>query len=67
MFEWKHINSPDKIGNGKALMATKIGKLPRTIIQKNGATIDVVMTEVNYVPKFWINLFSNRESAKTRF
>ena len=50
MFEWKHINSPVKIGNGKALMATKIGKLRRTIIQKNGDTIDVVLKDVKYVP-----------------
>jgi hypothetical protein len=41
MFDWNHINVPIKIGNSKALIATKIGKLRRTIVQKDGTTVDV--------------------------
>jgi hypothetical protein len=32
MFDVQVISAPDKIGNGKALTATKIGKMRRTII-----------------------------------
>jgi hypothetical protein len=58
MFDWKHINSPVKIGNGKALMATKIGKLRCTIIQRDGTTVNVTLYDVKFVPELWINLFS---------
>jgi hypothetical protein len=67
MFDWKHINLPVKIGNGKALMATKIDKLKRTIIQKDGKTVDVILTEVKYVPDLWINLFSIGKALKNGF
>jgi hypothetical protein len=44
MFDVQVISSPVKIGNGKALTATKIGKMRRTIIQKNEDTVDITLT-----------------------
>jgi hypothetical protein len=67
MFDWKHINAPIKIGNGKALIRTKIGKLRQMIVQKDGTTVDVILTEVQYVPKLWVNLFSIGKALKNGF
>jgi hypothetical protein len=60
MFEVCVINKPIKIGHGNSMVvtATRIGKLRRTIIQCNGTTMDIVLTDVKYVPKLWVNLFS---------
>jgi hypothetical protein len=58
MFDVQVISSPVKIGNGKALTATKTGQMRRTIIQKNGDTADISLTEVKYIEDLWVNLFS---------
>ena len=49
------------------MTATKIGSLKRTIIQKDGTTVNVTLTEVKYVPELWINLFSIRKALKNGF
>jgi hypothetical protein len=50
------INYPVRIGNGKALTATKIGKRHITIIQKDGSTQDTILSQYN--------LFSISESLQ---
>jgi hypothetical protein len=67
MFDVEVISSPVKIGNGKALTATKLGKMRRTIIQKNGDTVDVTLTDVKYVPELWVNLFSIGKGLQNGF
>ena len=59
------INSPVRIGNGKALTATKIGKRRITIIQKDGSTQDAVLNEYKCVPELWVNLFSISKSLQS--
>jgi hypothetical protein len=56
------INSPVRIGNGKALTATKIGKRRITVIQKDGSSQDAVLEEYKCVPELWVNLFSISKS-----
>jgi hypothetical protein len=58
MFDVQVISSPLKIGNGKALTTTEIGKMRRTIIQKNGDTVNITLREVKYVEDLQVNLFS---------
>ncbi len=58
------INSPVRIGNGKALTATKIGKRRITIIQKDGSSQDAILEEYNGVPELWVNLFSISKSLQ---
>ncbi len=58
------INSPVRIGNGKALTATKIGKRRITIIQKDGSSQDAILEEYKCVPELWVNLFSISKSLQ---
>jgi hypothetical protein len=67
MFDVEMISSPVKIGNGKALTATKLGKMRQTIVQKNGDTEDITLTDVKYVPELWVNLFSMGKGLKNGF
>ena len=58
MFEVKTIQDEITIGNGKPLMATKIGKLKLDIIQKDDSSREVTLTGVKYVPQLFCKLFS---------
>lgn len=58
MYDCREIKSPIKIGDGRTLYATKIGKKKLMVIQKDGTTLDVVLDECKFVPGLWINLFS---------
>jgi hypothetical protein len=51
MFDVQVINEPIQVGNGNCMIATKIGKLRRAIIQRDGKTSDVVLKDVKYVPQ----------------
>ncbi len=55
MFKVKTIQDEITIGNGKPLMATKIGKLKVDIMQKDGSSREVTLTGVKYVPIFFAN------------
>jgi hypothetical protein len=67
MFDVEMISSPVKIGNGKALTVTKLGKMRQTIFQKNGDTVDVTLTDVKFVPELWVNLFSVGKGLQNGF
>jgi hypothetical protein len=58
MFDVQVINSSIKIGDGKTLTATKIGKKRLTVIQEDGTTTDIILEDYKYVPDLWVNLFS---------
>lgn len=64
MFDCRQIQSSVKIGNGKTLSATKIGKKRMTVVQKDGTTTDVVLTDCKYVPELFTNLFSITNALK---
>ncbi len=49
------------------MTATKIGKMRRTIIQKNGDTVDITLTEVKYLEDLWVNLFSIGKGLQNGF
>ena len=56
--EWKTINTSIKIGDGKLLKATKIGKMKLVIKPLNEKDPIVVLSDVQYVPDLTVNLFS---------
>jgi transposase InsO family protein len=58
MFDVEIISSPIKIGDGKVLTATKIGKKRLTVMQADGKATDIVLEDYKYVPDLWVNLFS---------
>jgi hypothetical protein len=58
MYNVCQINSAIKIGNGKTLLATKIGDMRLNIKQSDGTDREIILTECKYVPQLWVNLFS---------
>ena len=58
MFDVEVISSSIKIGDGKTLTATKIGKKRLTVVQEDGTTTDIILEDYKYVPDLWVNLFS---------
>jgi hypothetical protein len=62
MIDVELINSPVRIGNGKARTATKIGKRQITIIQQDGSTQDTVLHEYKCVHELMVNLLSISKS-----
>ena len=58
MYNCKMINEEIKVGSGKAIVATKVGKLKVRIAQTNGQVAVVTLSNVKYVPGLWCNLFS---------
>jgi hypothetical protein len=58
MFDCICIHSYLKIGNGKYMYSSTIGKKKVTIVQANGSTLDLIMCEYMYVTDICINLFS---------
>ena len=58
MYEVQTIQDEITIGNGKPLIATKIGKLKVDIMQKDGSSMEVTLTGVKYVPNLFCKLFS---------
>jgi hypothetical protein len=56
------INQTIMIGNGKTLMATKMGTLHWTVFQADGSSLDIVLKDYKYVPDLHVNLFSITKS-----
>ena len=57
MFDCRPIQEPIVLGDGKKLVATKIGKLRRTVLQSDGSTRDIVLNDVKLVPGLDMPLF----------
>ena len=64
MYEMKDSNVKVTIGDGKCMTATKTGKLKLCVEQKNGIKKTVVLSNVNYIPGLWHNLFSLSAAIK---
>jgi hypothetical protein len=60
-------NSESKLAKEKHWQRQKIGKMRQTIIQKNGDTVNITLTEVKYVEDLWVNLFSMSKGLKNGF
>jgi hypothetical protein len=58
MFDCSCIHSYLKIGNGKYIYFSKIGKKKVTIVQANSSTLDSILCDCMYVPDICFNLFS---------
>jgi len=52
------VKEPVRIGNGKTVYATKIGKLNISIAFKDGSHVPFMLNNVQYIPGFWVKLFS---------
>jgi len=58
LYETKSICEPVKIRDGKLVYATKIGRLKVFYETYDGEKKEFVLENVQYIPGFWINLFS---------
>jgi hypothetical protein len=58
MLNFEQIKESIMIGNGKSMMATKVGILKCQIIQ---------LDEVKFVPELWVNLFSINKVLKNGY
>jgi hypothetical protein len=67
MFNLKDIDEKITVGNGKKMLATKVGSLRRRVIQVDGSTLDIVTSEVKYLPDLCANIFSTNKVLKNGF
>jgi hypothetical protein len=67
MFNLKDINEKITVGNGEKMLATKVGSIRRCVIQVDGFTLDIVISEVKYLPDLCDNLFSMNRSLNNGF
>jgi len=58
MYDVREGTSTVKVGNSEHCGVVKIGKLRGMVQQKDGSTIPLVLTNVQYVPELWCNLYS---------
>jgi len=58
MFDVKEEKCSVRIGDGKMLTGTKVGKKRVTVVQKDGTMTDIVLSSFEHVPGPWVNLFS---------
>jgi len=63
MYDWKEICQPVRVGNGNEVTAKKIGMLDMVVQNKDGTRMEQrqvlpLPANVQYVPAFWIKLFS---------
>jgi hypothetical protein len=64
LFKVESINESITVGNGKIMMATKVGSLKCRVIQVDGSEFDITLHKVKYVPDLWVNLFSMKKVLK---
>jgi hypothetical protein len=67
MFDVQTVRSPIKVGSGKSLMATKMGKKRVEVIQNGETSGTFVLTEVKFVPGLFVDLFSIGKALKNGF
>jgi len=58
MFDIKEEQCSVRIGDGKILTSTKVGKKRVTVVQKDGTMTDIVLSPFKHVPGLWVNLFA---------
>jgi hypothetical protein len=64
MYDCKEVRVPIKIGNGKSMVATKIGKKKVTMVLADGRTAEIILDNCKLVPNLWVNLFSLTQSLR---
>jgi hypothetical protein len=67
LYEYKTISEEITVGNGNVMIAKNVGKLRCGILLKNSEKLIIMLENVKYVPKMWINLFSIGKSLKNGF
>jgi hypothetical protein len=55
------------VGNDKKMLATKVGSLRHCVVQVDGSTLDIVISELKYLPDLCANLFSMNKALKNGF
>jgi len=58
LYDYTVIREPVKIGDGKLVYATKVGKLNVIYKKEDGEQVKFTLENVQYIPNFWVNLFS---------
>jgi len=58
MFDIKEEKCFVRIGDGKILTSTKVGKKRVTVVQKDGTMTDIDLSPFKHVPGLWVNLFA---------
>ena len=58
MFDTREEQCSVRIGDGKLMTSTKIGKKRVTVVQANGTQTEVVLDNYKFVPGLWVNLFA---------
>ena len=58
LYDIEEIEELVKIGDGNIIYTTKIGKLKVLTVLKNGHNMMFVLEKVQYIPGFWVKLFS---------
>jgi hypothetical protein len=56
IFDYSRIHSYLKIGNGKYMYLSSIGKKRIKIVEANGSTLDLILCDCIYVPEICIDL-----------
>ncbi len=67
LFNVRVIHSPIKIGNGKTMIAKKMGDMKVFKVQQNGDSEPFILRNVKYVPELWVNLLSIPAGLKGGF
>jgi len=67
MFDTKEEKFSVRIGDGKMLTSTKVGKKRVTVVQKDGTMTDIVLSPFKYVPGLWVNFFALLLHLTTRW
>jgi hypothetical protein len=67
MFDYSRIYSYLKIGHGKYMYSSRIGKKKVMIVQANGSTLDLILCDCIYVPDICINLMDYKSSTYNVF
>ena len=58
MFDTKEEKCSVRIGDGKILTSTKVGKKRVTVVQKDDTMTDIVLSPYKHVPGLWVNVFA---------
>jgi len=58
MFDVKEEKCSVRIGDGKMLTSTKVGKRRVTVVQKDGTMTDIVLSPFKHVSGLWVNSFA---------
>jgi hypothetical protein len=63
-YDCKDVRVPIKIGNGKSMVSTKIGKKKVTMVLADGRIAEIILDNCKLVPNLWVNSFSLTQSLQ---